>query len=208
MRVAGTDLGAQHNDWVFIKYKLPGACMTAQTLRRKWSSLSEDGPNGNMGFPAYVGPGLYVNQFHFLAGRRSWAIGPAKSFSVNRDDIGIIETAAVERFSLDLYTKVDSIIDIEKMIPPIWVTQLGNFVRTTPKIQEVAVNENWRKLNGVSFQQITFGDQDYGKLLSSEPYSQSSRVHPFLLPENDQLSDMITSPPPPNLAKTKMTLTR
>jgi hypothetical protein len=92
-KVLGLDLAKPHDDWVVIQWKDPKIGFTAQTLKREFFVAGDDvGTGAGVGYlllgpllPAVgiiaavagTGAAVHYNRMHFLAGRRSWRIGPA-----------------------------------------------------------------------------------------------------------------------------------
>jgi len=133
------DIAKPHSDWVVKIDDNDNLGFTAQTLKREFRDLLEDGPTktaGIIGFlinPLLAVPfgeddPMEVNRMHFLAGRRSWRLDDGKNFGVD-GDVLVLETAAVERFSHKLYVTADSIVGLEKSVPDVWVAMLNNYVR-------------------------------------------------------------------------------
>jgi hypothetical protein len=112
---------------------------TAQTLKREFFDLEEDGEaalggaiGGILGLGPALGPILEVpavhyNRMHFLAGRRSWRVGAGTVFGVN-GDVSVLETIAVERLSARFFQVGEYIFGLEGKIPDIWIAMLNNFI--------------------------------------------------------------------------------
>jgi hypothetical protein len=93
-----------------------------QTLKREFSDTKEDVETGSS--PTSI-PGLgpivglaatHYNRMHFLAGRRAWRIDNGSVFGLS-NDVMVLETAAVERFSAHVFNAADSVIGLEKRFP-------------------------------------------------------------------------------------------
>jgi hypothetical protein len=69
---------------------------------------------------------LLINQRHFLAGRRLWAVGYSSAL-----DLHYVETAACERYSHPLYYSLEDIMGFRDSIVDIWVTLIENYSRLT-----------------------------------------------------------------------------
>ena len=152
----GVDIAKPHNDWVARIWVNPHLGFTVQTVKREFVVASEDaaaaaggavvgraigqnvgqsvgGPpgavvGGAVGEAVGADEAVQLNRMHFLAGRRSWRLdgGPAFGLASN---VCVLETIAVERFSSTFFVAGDFILHLEDKIPPIWVTNLANFVR-------------------------------------------------------------------------------
>ncbi|HEY3653819.1 MAG TPA: hypothetical protein VGL34_02430 [Steroidobacteraceae bacterium] len=162
-----------HHDWVAPVWVDDRRGFTVQTLKRMFWEPWDDvaAAVGGAAFGAIVAgtqggvfggtAGVDVNRFHFLAGRRSWCLDTAKTFGQytgdfaarSNEDILILETGAVERFSHPAFLTGDYVAQFEQRIPPVWMANLENFVRmnglktrriTTPR----PVDRDWR-LGGV-----------------------------------------------------------
>ena len=156
-----------HADWVGM-HRVHSNGFTAQTLKREFCSdldwaaygittvstagagaalTSLTGPGaiagaaiGGLSGLMLAGPAaMYINQHHFLAGRRSWVIAPKAAFGrvgvanydAIPDDALVLETAAVERlshfvFRLANWTKVLGSFD--QSIQAVWIRLLNNYI--------------------------------------------------------------------------------
>ena len=161
------DVASPHTDWVVKIDENDNLGFTAQTLKREFRVLSEDGPTG-FGVAAIVSPliGLIaagdpmeVNRKHFLAGRRSWRLDDGKSFEVD-GDVLVLETAAVERFSHKAYMRADAVLGLESAVPDIWIAMLNNFVakRTLVRVPQ-RLRPGWKTKNGIDYYIRSFDDE-------------------------------------------------
>ena len=161
------DVASPHTDWVVKIDENDNLGFTAQTLKREFRVLSEDGPTG-FGVAAIVSPliGLIaagdpmeVNRMHFLAGRRSWRLDDGKSFEVD-GDVLVLETAAVERFSHKAYMRADAVLGLESAVPDIWIAMLNNFVakRTLVRVPQ-RLRPGWMNKNGIDYYIKSFDDE-------------------------------------------------
>jgi hypothetical protein len=207
MKLLGMEANsATHHDWVVREWMDPTVGFTAQTLKRHFNEMPDD---FNVGVSPAGAFGIWENKYHFLAGRRSWRIGPAEIFKVNPleydpagdanaiKDLLILETAAVERFSgyaiavgnwgLDWVTK-----SLEDRIPPVWIANLENFVKLkglSPKTPRGVSRTGWENARSsfptigagnVSFYRESFGD--LGALKSDYEFTEIIRLFPTILP--------------------------
>ena len=128
MKVGCADIAYPHTDWVAQIDKNDGLGFTAQTLKREFSDLVEDGmvalPDA---LTADVASAVHINRMHFLAGRRSWRLDDGKSFEVD-GNVLVLETTAVERFSHKAYTIADGLLGLEAAVPDIWISMMKNFM--------------------------------------------------------------------------------
>jgi hypothetical protein len=119
-----------HSDWVVRQWYDPTVGFTAQTLKREFGDLVEDGVGGTAGFvvAGIVGSviGVHDNRLHFLAGRRSWRVGEGPIFGI-ANGLFVLETIAVERFSARCYQVAGDAL--EDQIPNIWAANLNNFIK-------------------------------------------------------------------------------
>ncbi|MCS4301693.1 hypothetical protein [Chryseobacterium sp. BIGb0232] len=124
-----------HTDWVAIEKASDSLSLFATTLKREWIEKQESDLFSNLtkivsslgiidkakAFEI-VNNIIDVNQRHFLAGRRSWAIG--FDHSVN---LWYIETAAFERSSACEFNLLDKYGNLRQMIIDLWVNQINNY---------------------------------------------------------------------------------
>jgi hypothetical protein len=155
LKILGIETNYMHHDWVFQAWKDPSIGFTAQTLKRTFIDPIEDAAVGAASTPfaplipgvgsipvvgqaAAAGAGVETNRKHFLAGRRSWRLDTMDAFSGNpleynsppaSGNLLMLETVAIERFSDRFYQLGDKVMGLEKTIPPIWISNLENFVR-------------------------------------------------------------------------------
>ena len=137
-----------HHDWVVQAWVDPRVGFTAQTLKRGFVDVVDDAAAAAGGSVAggVLGPveeiagaitAVEVNRYHFLAGRRSWRLESAAAFGQDAgdfeagdsSDILILETVAVERFSLSVFRVGDWVLSFEDRIPAVWIALLENFAR-------------------------------------------------------------------------------
>ncbi|MGI4732234.1 MAG: hypothetical protein ACRYFW_10835 [Janthinobacterium lividum] len=91
------------------------------------------------------GVAIGVNQHHFLAGRRAFRMGTIKELSLTRGDLTaaglnssgtdaptwVFETAAVERYSMEVYAKATdwAMGGDTQMLRPVWTEMCGNVAK-------------------------------------------------------------------------------
>jgi hypothetical protein len=192
--VVDQDVGSPHSDWVVKIDDNDQLGFTAQTLKREFRDLSEDGltkVGGIMGalispVLSYVAAGwddpMEVNRMHFLAGRRSWRLDDGKNFEVD-GDVLVVETCAVERFSHQSYVRADSVLGLQASIPDVWVAMLTNFVRMKALVLVPQRRRpGWENKEGIDYYAKTFDSFD--ALASDVEYAQQKRLGLFktLLP--------------------------
>lgn len=203
-KVAGIDLAEPHNDWVVRHWTDRNIGFTAQTLKREFFDASEDGTAGGGAGAAIllvpvVGPlvglagavtaggaAVHVNRLHFLAGRRSWRIGEGKAFDPDlKDDVIILETAAVERFSSRVYSTADSVIGLQNKVPDIWIAFLNNFVNKQglPIFAQI-IKPGWKRKNWVNYLQLSF--ESVAQLRASREYGDIYKLYPTLDPSSSR----------------------
>jgi hypothetical protein len=115
------DLPDVHSDWVGVIWTDPARGFAVQTLRRDFMESADFEvagyaavttgvllPSVPLAGPVGAYTAVQTNQHHFLAGRRSWVLGKASEFDSNPPELKdanslmVLETAAIERFSLRL----------------------------------------------------------------------------------------------------------
>ncbi|PIF45518.1 hypothetical protein CLU96_2527 [Chryseobacterium sp. 52] len=129
--------GIIHSDWVSIEKAADDFSFYGSTLKREWIEKPEYDLFLNLGKVAaslkiidkikafeMVKDIIEVNQYHFLAGRRSWAIGFDHSVK-----LWYIETVAFERNSACEYSLLDKYGNLRQMIIDLWVNQINNYFR-------------------------------------------------------------------------------
>ncbi len=127
-----------HDDWVAVKHYDKSRGFTAQTLKRNYLEAGEKAARAAADTSwhkiddAAIEKFISVNQYHFLAGRRSWVIGPACEFDhdivpSDIDTLMVFETAAIERVSRWEYLPGAKFFD--KQTKVIWATLLRNYVQ-------------------------------------------------------------------------------
>ncbi len=187
--VAGLNAAAPHSDWVARIWSDPNIGFTVHTLKRDFFDATEDieaeggsllaavaglavpivGPivaaGGGVGS---VGPAVHYNRKHFLAGRRSWRIGSGGDFGLS-NDVMVLETIAVERFSAHVYNVADMVVGLEGKVPLVWYAFLNNFANQNGlKLVDQALKSRWSKSQRGMGIQLTFdsltnlkGDQEF-----------------------------------------------
>lgn len=149
----GINLPDLHSDWVHVLWQNPNKGFAAQTLKRNFAERA-DYLTSTMS-PLLAEVFNRLNQYHFLAGRRSWVFGLVepgmpgwtpgvlqvgtneggkfKAYSGAPPPLFYLESAAVERYSMLLYELMeeggDLLIDIRKAIVSIWSILLANYVQ-------------------------------------------------------------------------------
>jgi hypothetical protein len=163
------DIARPHTDWVAKIDENDNLGFTAQTLKREFMVVSEDGPTGFgvLSIPGVsplinllaAGDPMEVNRMHFLAGRRSWRLDDGKSFEVD-GDVLVLETIAVERFSHKAYMRADALLGLEKAVPDIWIAMLNNFItkRTLVRVPQ-RLRPGWMNKNGIDYYIKSFDDE-------------------------------------------------
>ncbi len=122
-----------HTDWVYVLDRSNNS-FTGQTLKRNFTTVLEDaaliaarirGP----ATAAAVQAAIVINQHHFLAGRRAWRLDHGSVFGYS-GNVRVLETVAVERFSLTAYSQSGAVIgDIATLVRNVWLNLLKNYIR-------------------------------------------------------------------------------
>jgi hypothetical protein len=202
-KVAGIDIAEPHNDWVVRHWADRNIGFTAQTLKREFTDAGEDGKAGGGGaailLVPVIGPAIglggavlsggaaiHVNRMHFLAGRRSWRIGAGIVFDPElKDDVIILETAAVERFSSRAYSTADSVIGLQKKVPDIWIAFLNNFVsKQGLPVFVQTLKPGWIRKKWVNYFQLSFESLD--RLRAAREFADVRRLYPTLDPSSSR----------------------
>jgi len=194
----GIDLAKPHTDWVAILVRDPkGVSFTVQTLKREFTNAEDAetaGAGALLAFVPVVGPlvgvvggavlggtvGAHYNRMHFLAGRRAWRIDNGSVFGLP-DDVMVLETVAVERFSAEAYNFADSVVGLEKRLPDVWLAFLNNFVNQmglNPVDQ--AQKPRWKKESRAMHIELSFANI-YG-LMGDPEFVDASKLYLSLLP--------------------------
>jgi len=186
--VVGLDIARPHTDWVVKIDENDNLGFTAQTLKREFRVLSEDGPTSFAVAAAGIagarlidliagGDPTEVNRMHFLAGRRSWRLDDGKSFEVD-GDVLVLETIAVERFSHKAYMRADAVLGLESAVPDIWIAMLNNFVakRTLVRVPQ-RLRPGWKNKNGIDYYVKSFDDE--ASLTGDIEFAQQKRLGLF-----------------------------
>jgi hypothetical protein len=151
------DVARPHTDWVAQIDQNDGLGFTAQTLKREFVDLFEDGAVVAAA-GIFAGGPIDLNRTHFLAGRRSWRIDDGRSFDVGGDTL-VLETTAVERFSNRVYQISDFALGLESRIPDIWISLLNNFVTMRGLVRvPQPLKPGWKRKKEVDYYLVSFDD--------------------------------------------------
>jgi hypothetical protein len=200
-KVAGIDVAEPHSDWVVRHWTDRNIGFTGQTLKREFFDAGEDGKAGGGGaailLVPVIGPAIglggalvsggaavHFNRLHFLAGRRSWRIGEGTVFDPElKDDVIILETAAVERFSSKAYSTADSLIGLQSKVPDIWIAFLNNFVNKQGlPIYAQTLKPGWKRKKWVNYLQRSF--ETFRELGGAPEYLDLHKLYPTLDPRS------------------------
>jgi hypothetical protein len=174
-----------HTDWVGVQ---PGSQtetgFTAQTLKRNFHDSSDyiikaaalalfiEAAQLNWYNPLFIREeykweeiasayAIWVNQHHFLAGRRSFRFLPAKTLGgyPDGDERWVFETAAMERFSLLPYVASQLAMGkAEDIVRPVWLEMVQQFCKQnnlTP-IDDKGPSTSWSRSDKISYIQHRF----------------------------------------------------
>jgi len=186
----GIDVGQPHTDWVAI-IDSNAVSFTVQTLKREFWDTKEDLETsvGILAIPIVgavvaVGSaigGAHYNRMHFLAGRRAWRIDNGSVFGLS-NDVMVLETAAVERFSAHVFNMADSVIGLEKRLPNVWLSFLNNFVNQMGlKPVDQAPKPRWKKDMGAMHIELPFTNQV--NLMGDPEFVDANKLYLSLLPK-------------------------
>lgn len=190
-----------HPDVVGVVASTPTS-FTAQTLKRNYTETSDNliraaaklllrtidwnpaiGLSADLIEPAITDYVIWLNQHHFLAGRRSFRFDSGASFGYT-DGRYVFETAAMERFSHVAYEKSQALLgDAASMVRPVWVEMIQRFctyhgLRVVP---DTSKGGHWKTdPGGVSYLQQGF--HSYNAMLGSQEgldiASKHAAIHP------------------------------
>jgi hypothetical protein len=202
-KVLGINLAGPHSDWVAIESLDPnGVAFTVQTLKREFSDAKEDGTTSvlgavvaNLPLPGNIlrpvlgpvvgailggGGSTHYNRMHFLAGRRAWRIGYGSVFGLS-NDVMVLETVAVERFSAHAFNIADSVIGLKNRVPNVWFAFLYNFVnQMVLKPVDQIPKPRWKKEFLGMHIELSFDNQ--GSLMADPEFQNAHNLYPRLLP--------------------------
>lgn len=147
--IAATLGGLFHKDWVSIEMMDDGFSFYGSTLKRKWAEDLELNVIKNLAAKLYSNELLdkittikfainlvEVNQHHFLAGRRSWAVG----FN-NNTKKWYVETMAFERSSQCEYNMLEKSGMMREQIIKIWTNLIFNFTKYLENFDLLPLNK-------------------------------------------------------------------
>jgi hypothetical protein len=198
-KVLGINLAAPHSDWVAIEGLDPTSVgFTVQTLKREFLDVKEDGATTGLGAAIAFVPGIgtaigliggavlggtagaHYNRMHFLAGRRSWRIDRGSLFGLS-NDVTVLETVAVERFSSQTFNIADAVIGLEKRVPDVWFAFLDNFVNQMHlKPVDQVLRPRWKK--GTRAVRIGLSFSNQAGLMADPEFQDANSYYPLLLP--------------------------
>jgi hypothetical protein len=111
------------------------------------------------------------NRMHFLAGRRAWYIGRDSLFGLS-NDVTVLETAAVERFSSQAFNIADSVIGLEKRVPDVWYAFLDNFIHQMSfKPVDQVLKPRWKRSSRAVYSEMA------GSRATAAAYNNGRAVH-------------------------------
>jgi hypothetical protein len=123
---------------------------------------------------------IFINQHHFLAGRRSFHFDQGSAFGYT-DGRLVFETAAIERFSLTVYevmteTMMGSAPDV---VRPLWI-QMARRVASVKGLDVIveAPQPLWTKEQEVHFIQQELND--ISEVTSNSQWIEMNRLHPHI----------------------------
>jgi len=193
--VRGHYVPTPHPDWVRTILKDPERGFVVQTLHRdSWAADDATAgaggglgglPLGPGGVAAAAAEAVRVNRYHFLAGRRGWRVDDAGVFNFPNptNDIIIVETAAIERFSLTELLPIKDMM--QPLIIEIWCHLLTKFTNM-PRVRRLSADEWPLEPGWTSDGTVHYTTQHYGdaaKMRSSPDYRELANLYPRLYDE-------------------------
>lgn len=120
-------MGFNHSDWVSLQDDPGSRSFYARTLKRDWATFLEESAISALELVdkrTAIATEVFfeINRHHFLAGRRSFKVGYDEALQRC-----YIETAALERSSLDFYDMIERTGLLRPMIVQIWTSLIENF---------------------------------------------------------------------------------
>lgn len=120
-------MGFNHSDWVSMQDHPESRSFYATTLKRNWVTFLEESAISALELvdertAKATEAFLEINRHHFLAGRRSFKVGYDEDLKRC-----YIETAALERSSLEFYDMIERTGLLRPMIVQIWTSLIENF---------------------------------------------------------------------------------
>ncbi len=197
------ELTNAHADWVGVDMLDEGRGFAVQTLQRHqrdWASQRLVDLIDTALLPDDVKQEAHkqeedkielFNQFHFLAGRRSWVIGAANDplagdyISAPKTGVFFLETAAIERYSQAIHNEITSkdpgfAVEFREAVKTVWIRLLMNYV-TANGFEVVPLDlgaGGWEKEADVSLRELSFLTQAAAE---ADPMTaEITRLHPTL----------------------------
>ena len=129
-------LNTPHADWVRVVNTDPTRSFTVTTLHREYEEPEEEvakrAATTNPALELAVMAAVRANKYHFLAGRRAWRVDTSRTSRLMGDatrypdDAIVLETAAIERFSLREMLPIKPVL--RSTVVEIWCNLLTKFV--------------------------------------------------------------------------------
>lgn len=178
------ELTNAHTDWVGIDMLDENCGFAVQTLwrhERDWASQRLLDLIDNAALPENVKRFARTkeeemielfNQFHFLAGRRSWVICRADNpsarnyISAPAEAMYFLETAAIERYSQAIHNELTSedpgfFVEFREAVKTVWIRLLMNYI-TASGFDAISLDVEkgqWDKEADVSYRELSFNSQ-------------------------------------------------
>jgi hypothetical protein len=132
---------------------------------------------------------IFINQHHFLAGRRSFHFDQGSAFGYT-DGRLVFETAAVERYSLTVYKLATDVAmgSAPEVVRPVWI-QMVSRVASINGLRVIVENPqpHWKKEQEVHYIQEELSDTS--KVKSNTHWPDMNRLHPKIFdPEGSATS--------------------
>ena len=187
----GSAAPGMHDDWVVREWVDRDIGFTAQTLKQESGGVGTGvgvavgvilvAPlAGVLGAVGAGAASTHYNRMHFLAGRRSWRVGPGSDFGVS-GNVFVLETVAVERFSANVYRLANVMKDLEAEIPNVWIAMLNNFANKNGlTVVTPSLKPRWQRKARVDYVQLEF--DKLGEMLADPEFQDTFRLYPTILP--------------------------
>jgi hypothetical protein len=129
---------------------------------------------------------VFINQHHFLAGRRSFHFDQGSVFGYT-DGRLVFETAAVERYSLTAYKLATDIAmgSAPEVVRPVWIQMVRRVaINNALRIIVEPPQAGWKKDQEVHYLQEELSD--IGKVKANAQWTEMNRLHPQIFdPESE-----------------------
>jgi hypothetical protein len=149
----------------------------------KWLSIAGGVPAIGQLTNALANLAVFINQHHFLSGRRAFRVDWGKEFDYT-DDRVVFETVALERFTNQVFAKSTVAMGDDKtIIRRVWVGMLNRFAKVHGfTVINEAPRSGWKVETGVHYIQQNVAYNQGAAIAAHPQYPNMSEEHTDLLP--------------------------